>query len=114
MLSIINKRIIKNILLNKNDIKLLTINQLSQLSLSFPYNNNQCRYFSNNNNNNNKNNIPEDFYDEEVEKEKEFLDITTTLLEKGKLSSLTSMKKDSITWYLSLYYCNLIYLLIIN
>ena len=104
MLSIFNRKIIKDIILNKNNIKLLTINQLSQLSLSLPYNNNQCRYFSssnsnnNNNNNNDNKNIPEDFYDEEVEKEKEFLDITTTLLEKGKLSSLTSMKKDSITW----------------
>lgn len=107
MLSIFNRRIIKEI----KQIKKLTIIKISPLSLSLSLSNsNQCRYFSNKN----TNDIPEDFYDEEVEKEKEFLDITTTLLEKGKLSSLTSMKKDSITWYLSLYYCNLIYLLIIN
>ena len=93
MLSIFNRKIIKDIILNKQ-IKKLTINRTLSSPLSLPYNN-KCRYFSNKSDNNG---IPEDFYDEEVEKEKEFLDITTTLLEKGKLSSLTSMKKDSITW----------------
>lgn len=41
--------------------------------------------------------IPDDFFDDEVESEKEFLDIATSLTLKGGLHNLTSVKQP-ITW----------------
>lgn len=41
--------------------------------------------------------IPDNFFDDEVEKEKEFLDIATALAHNGGLENLTTVK-DSITW----------------
>jgi small subunit ribosomal protein S18 len=92
----INKRVIKDIILKQQYQVIKPSSSSSSLI--------QYRSFSskkdkdNNNNDNNNRTIPDEFYDEDVEKEKEFLDITTALLEKGKLSNLTTMKKDSITW----------------
>jgi ribosomal protein S18 len=44
-----------------------------------------------------KGKAPDNFYDEEVESEKEFLDITTSLLRDGNLTELTRVK-EPITW----------------
>jgi hypothetical protein len=92
MLSILNKfnkRIINDIIKQQYKIIIPSLSLSSSLTI-------HNKYFSTKKDNNS--NIPDEFYDEDVEREKEFLDITTTLLEKGKLSNLTTMKKDSITW----------------
>ena len=88
----INKRVIKDIILKQQYQVIKPSSSLIQ------YRSFSSKKDKDNNNNNNNRTIPDEFYDEDVEKEKEFLDITTALLEKGKLSNLTTMKKDSITW----------------